>query len=145
MKKDMNYVVIPSMTGTDRDASITFINAVFQENENVKRYPDPDFGAWLFEEVYNRKKILAERRGVFRKKISCASCGTELNPELKTPMKIEYELKFKDFNPFVLQITVPSVVCPQCDKISGVDLDGSLNDQLNEAMIAAFKSENIKP
>jgi hypothetical protein len=144
--QEKSYISISSLSGADRNASITFVNATFRrESESVKRYPDPDFGAWLFEEIYYKKKVLAERRGVFKKKLFCSSCGAELNPELKTPMKIEYELRFKDFNPFIVQITIPSIVCPQCEKISGIDLDGSLNDQLNEAIIAAFASENIKP
>ena len=144
--KDKNYVSIPLMTGADGDALVTFINATFQKvNESVKRYPDPDFGGWLFEQIYYKKRILAERRGVIRKKLFCFSCGAELNPDFQAPKRIEYELKYKNFDSFVVQITIPSVICPQCNKISGVDLDGSLNNHLNEAIIAAFKSENIKP
>lgn len=134
------------MTGADGDASVMFVNATFQEvNETVKQYPDPDFGAWLFDEIYAKKRILAERRGILKKKLFCPSCSNELNPDLQAQKQIEYKLKYKDFNPFVVQITIPSVACPQCNKISGIDWDGSLNNHLNEAMIAAFKSENIKP
>ncbi len=146
IRKNRTYVSIPFMTGSDGDASVTFINATFQKvNESKKRYPDPDFGAWIFEQIYVTKKILAERRGAFKKKSFCPSCSTELFPELREPKQIEYELKYKDFDPFVIQITIPSVICPLCGRICGIDLDGSLNNHLNEAIIAAFRSENIKP
>jgi hypothetical protein len=145
-KKNNVYVSIPIMKGTEGDASITFVNATFQKvNESKKRYPDLDFGAWLIEQIYNEKKMMAERRGAFQKKLFCSSCGAELSPELREPKQIEYELAYKDFDPFVVQITIPSITCPQCSRICGVDLDGSLNNHLSEAIIAAFKSENIKP
>jgi hypothetical protein len=69
----------------------------------------------------------------------------ELSPELREPKQIEYELAYKDFDPFVIQITIPSIPCPQCSRICGIDSDGSLNNHLSEAIIAAFRSENIKP
>jgi hypothetical protein len=145
-RKNRTCVSIPLMTGSDGDMSVAFLNATFQKiNETKKRYPDPDFGVWLIEQIYNVKKIMAKRRGVFRKKSFCSSCGNELNPELRLPKQIDYELKYKDFDSFVLQIIIPSVTCPQCNKVSGIDLDGSLAYHLNEAIIAAFESENIKP
>ena len=134
------------MTGVDGDATVIFINATFQKvNETKKRYPDSDFGFWLIEEIYKNKKILADRQGTFKKKLFCSSCGTELNSDFRGPKQIEYELKYIDFDPFIMQVIIPSVECPQCKQICGIDLDGSLNNQLNEAIIAAFNSESIKP
>lgn len=145
-RKNRNYVVIPMMTGTDGDASVTFLNATFQKvNESKKRFPDPDFGAWLIEQIYSEKKMMAERRGAFKKKLYCPSCDGELSPEIREPKQIEYELQYHDFDPFKMQITIPSVVCPQCGKVCGMDLDGSLSNYLGDAIIAAFKSVNIKP
>jgi hypothetical protein len=111
----------------------------------MKRYPDPDFGAWLIEEIYNKKKIFAERRGLFKKRLLCSSCSTELSRDSQVPKQIEYELKYKNFTPFTVRISIPSVECPQCKKICGVDATGALGYHLNEAIIHAFKSENIKP
>ena len=49
------------MTGAAGDATITFINATFQvKNKSEKRYPAPDFGAWLVEQISNVNKLLAE-------------------------------------------------------------------------------------
>jgi hypothetical protein len=145
-RKNRAYVSIPLMTGSDGDVSVTFHHATLQQiKESKKRYPDPDFGSWLIEQIYNAKKIMAERKGAFKKRLFCSSCGAELSPEYLGPKQIELELRYKDFKPFVMQITIPSVACPQCNKVCGVDLDGSLNDHLSEAIIAAFRSENIKP
>lgn len=134
------------MTGTDEDASVTFINATFQKTSRpVKRYPAPDFGIWLIEQIYNENKVMAEKTGVLKNRLLCSSCGTELNHNDQLLRKIEYELKYNDFDPFTMQIAIPSIVCPQCSKICGVDLNGSLSYHLNEAIIRAFKSEKIKP
>ncbi len=144
--KDKEYISIPFITGTDGNATVTFIDVTFQKvNDTFNRYPDPEFGAWLIEQIFAKKKILAEKWGFFEKKLFCSSCRTELNPELQTPKRIDCELKYKDFDPFIAYITIPSVICPQCNRICGIDLDGSLSDHINEAIIAAFKSKNINP
>ena len=144
--KDKEYVTIPFMVGTDEDASVTFINTTFLKvNQTDNRYPDLDFGAWIIEQIYEKKKILATSRGIFKKILFCSSCHTKLDSELQALKQIECELKYKDFDPFFIHITIPSVICPQCNKICGIDLDGSLIDHINEATIAAFKSKNISP
>jgi len=143
--KNLDYTIIPFMRGTDGDASVVFVNTTFQVvNETEKRYPDPDFGAWLIDEIYNKKKIFAERKGLFKKRFFCAACGTEINLEKLSPKQIEYEIKYKHFNSFRLQISIPSVICPRCTRICGIDLDGSLTFHLNESILHAFKSNSIK-
>ena len=144
--KDKTYVSIPLMAGTDGDIAVEFINATFLVgNGQIKRYPDPDFGAWLMEEIYNKRKIFAEKRGFLKKKLLCSSCSTELDSFSRLPKQIEYEFKYKDLTPFIMRITIPSVECPHCKKMCGVDIDGSPGYHLNEAIIHAFESENIKP
>jgi heme/copper-type cytochrome/quinol oxidase subunit 4 len=145
-RKNRAYVSLPLLTGSDGDASVAFHNATFQKvNESGKRFPDPDFGAWLIKQIYQTNKILAESTGVLKRKFFCPSCGTELSPEGREQEQKEFELRYKDFAPFIMQITIPSVMCPQCSRICGIDLDGSLNYHLNEAILHAFGSENILP
>ena len=55
--KNKTYVTIPMITGTVGDVSMVFVNATFQKvNESKKRFPDPDFGAWLVEQIYHAKQ-----------------------------------------------------------------------------------------
>jgi hypothetical protein len=144
--KEKTYVVIPFMAGTDDDTAIVFINATFQiKDDLVKRYPHPEFGPWLIEQIYDVQKILAEKKGLFKKKYICPSCATELNPDSRRPIESNYELAFLDFAPFTVKITIPAVECPQCKKICGIDLKDSLGCHLNDAIIHAFDSQNIKP
>jgi hypothetical protein len=80
------------MTGTYADASIVFMNAIFLlENESKKRYPDPNFGPWLIEEIYDNKKLLALKKGVFNKKLFSPECNTELNLGFQSLKQIEFE------------------------------------------------------
>ncbi len=144
--KEKSFVSVPFMTGKHGEASVVLMNVTFVlENDLTKRYCDPDFGAWLLEEIYNRKRLFAVKKGFFKKSWWCPSCRTEICADTQAPHRIEYELKYKDFAPFSIQITIPSVECPECKKICGVDQNGSLGYHLNEAIIQAFKSENIKP
>ena len=141
------YVIVPTMTGTADDATVTFINATFQvKNKSEKRYPAPDFGSWLVEQISDVNKLLAESyRLFFKKKFYCPSCSTELNPNLRKPVETVYELKFHDFDPFTLKITCPSVECPKCRKTCGISTKGPPGSKVYEAILNAFAAENIKP
>ena len=141
------YVIVPIMTGTAGGATATFINATFQvKNKSEKRYPAPDFGSWLVEQISDVHKLLAEScRIFFKQKFYCPSCSTELDPNLRKPVETVYELKFHDFDPFTLKITFPSVECPECKKICGIDIKGPSGSTVYEAILNAFAAENIKP
>lgn len=97
------------------------------------------------DQIYNKKQILAKIKGLFKKRLLCSSCQTELDINPQEQRQIELDLQYKEFSPFKILITISSVICPQCNKICGVDLDGNKSYRLNEAVIAAFESENITP
>jgi hypothetical protein len=65
--------------------------------------------------------------------------------ESQTPRQIAYELQYKNFDPFTVKITLPTVECSQCKRVCGIDPNGSMNNHLGEAMVNAFRSQNIKP
>lgn len=139
------FISIPHIVGADDNVLVEFINATFQQKNTVtKKYPDPDFGAWLIEEIYNQRKIFAEKRGFKKKILLCPFCNTELNNDSPIPRMIENDFKYKDFSPFAMRITLPAIECPRCKKVCVADSSGLLSYHLNEAIIRAFKSENIK-
>jgi hypothetical protein len=143
---EKKFVVIPSMTGTDGEVSVTLSNATFQEkNDSTKTYAHPEFGPWLIEQIYREQKILAVKKGLFKKIYVCPNCSSELNPDLRKSMEISFDLKHLDFSQFNVKITIPSVECPQCKKVCGIDIKGSLDNHLAEALIHAFQSKNIVP
>jgi hypothetical protein len=140
------HVTIPYMYGFEDEVSITFLNATFHMKDGLaKTYPDPVFGEWLITEIYSQIEIFADKQGVFKKHYICSSCGHGLDTEAKRPMQAEYELQFKDFPVFTMRIGLPAVICNNCQKICGIDPDGRVSLKLNDAIINAFKSENIKP
>jgi hypothetical protein len=68
--KDKTYVTIPSMSGTDGDASVVLINATFQvENDSEKRFPHLEFGDNIivcpsgFKVIHNESIILGTIQG----------------------------------------------------------------------------------
>jgi|GEM_PF-3304194 hypothetical protein len=146
---DNKYIVIPIMTGTYKDATVTILNSTFQvKNESAKSYPAPDFGSWLVEQIYDVNKFLADARGFyvfFKKKFYCPSCSTQLDPGLRKPVETVYELKFRGFDPFTIKIVFPSVGCPKCGKVCGIDMNGSPGYDVSAAILQAFETEHIKP
>jgi hypothetical protein len=142
---DKTYLTIPYMAGTDGDILFAFINATFQaKTGSVKGYPGPDYGEWLIEEIY-RHLLLAEKQGLFKKRWLCPSCHADLGSVSPALKQVEYEFKYKNFPAFLVRMTVPFVECPQCMDSCGIDLQGSLSFHLQEAILRAFESENIKP
>jgi len=140
------WVKIPSMYGAVGESAVTFIDASFLTKDGiVKKYPDPDFGSLLITEIYDKIQIFAIKKGLFRKKYLCPSCGEELNLDAKRIIETEHKLRIKELPPFAIRISLPSVECSHCHKICGIDLDGTTSFNLNEAIIRAFDTENIKP
>ena len=134
------------MVGTDGEVSVALVNATFLEKDNfVRTYPDPEFGAWLIEQIHTEQKIFATKKGIFKKVYICPKCSSELNPDLLKPAENSFDLKYLDFAPFSVKITAPSVKCPQCNDVCGIDIKGSIDNHLAEALIHAFESQNVVP
>jgi hypothetical protein len=134
------------MSGVESLSAITFIDATFSTKDgDVKNYPAPIFGEWLITQIYEIIKRFAIKKGLFRKKFLCSGCLEELNVEIVRPIETEHQLQLDKFPPFRIRINLPSVECPHCRKICGIDLDGSASFNLNEAIMHAFESENIRP
>lgn len=86
--KTKTYIEIPFMTGSDGEATISFLNTAFLvKNDLEKQYPDPVFGEWLITEIYEKQKILAVKKGLIKKKFLCPRCKTELNLSLRSQLK----------------------------------------------------------
>jgi phage FluMu protein Com len=149
MMNEEVYVVIPLMTGAAGEASVTITNATFQiTSSSIKRYPEKDFGIWLVEQISEIRKYLAKTSGfygIIKKKYYCPSCSTKLDPNLRAPMETTFNLKYRDFTPFTLKITFPSIECPKCKKVSGIDIKDPPGSMVYKAILNAFSTENIKP
>lgn len=144
--KEKNYITIDNMAGKQGNILVGFLGTPFRfEDGKTTRYIDSNFGAWLIEEINNRRNLFCTRKGLLHKEFFCPSCQTRLNIKPTMQNQIEYNLEYKEYPSFKLQITLPSVICPECKKIIGIDIDGSLSYQLNEAIIQAFRSTNILP
>jgi hypothetical protein len=139
-------VVIPLISGSEEDVEAALVNATFQViDATTYKFPHPEFGAWLINEIFEKQKIMASAQGLFKKKFLCSSCRTELNPDMQSRGVMEFELKFKELNPFQIRITIPSVECGNCHKRNVVDTKGVYGFRLPEALLHAFQERNIKP
>lgn len=141
-------VVIPLLSGSDKDVEAVLVNATFQvKDASTYKYPHPDFGFWLVTEIFEKQKILAKAEGLFKKKFVCSSCRVDLNSESQAKGTIEFELKypFTELVPFQLRLTLPIVVCSSCGKKNVVDVRGVYNNRISEALLRVFESGHIIP
>lgn len=141
-------VILPLISGNEQDVEASLVNATFQVIDTSSyKFPHPEFGAWLINEIYANQKINAKKEGLFKKKYVCSSCQSELNPESQVRETLEFELKypFIEFAPFQLRLTLPIVVCGNCKKKNVVDTKGVYDFRVAEALMHAFQSQNIKP
>lgn len=144
--KEKDYITIDCMEGKDGNISVVFCGAPFRlEKDGTKRYIDPNFGAWLLEEIYRKNNLFCIKKGLFHKEWFCPSCQTKLNSNNTIQNQVEYKLEYKEYPSFTIQITLPSVICPECKKINAIDINGTLEYRVNEVIIQAFKSKNILP
>ena len=138
-------ITLSKLTGSDGAIKITMDKVTFQENEDHSlQFVHPEFAPWLSDQIFIWEKTLAIKQGLFRKKYYCSGCGAELDTSLRASVEASYQLEFSDYPPFSLNILMPGVICPQCQKACGIDLDNSFDYQITEALINIFKSANIK-
>jgi len=144
--KDKNFIKVNSLTGKNGDISVMFLGVTFRvENEKSIRFIDPNFGAWLLEKIYNQNSLFGIRKGFFHKEWFCPSCKTLLKTSKLIQNQFEFTFAYKEYPSFILQLTLPSIICSKCKRIIVIDKDGSLGYRLNEAIIQAFKTKNILP
>jgi hypothetical protein len=142
----IDHITIPYMEGHEDGVSIIFINATFKMKDGlVKKYPHPIFGEWLITEIFEKIKIFADKKGVFKKQYLCSACGNVLDPFSSRLMQPEYTIRFKELPPFTIRFRFPAVECSRCRKICGIDIDGKVGFNVAEAIIHAFQSESIQP
>jgi transcription elongation factor Elf1 len=139
-------VIIPEISGNEGEVEVSFTNSAFKTRDDLSfKYPEPDFGSWLLEELYESHKIFAGIRGVFKKKPFCPNCNAELTSVPSIVEQEEFELKFREFPTFHIKITLPWAKCPLCGRKYCLDTNGLMKFNVNEAIIDAFRSKNIKP
>lgn len=137
------YIQIPYIYGESGNVSVVFTNVTISVDERQKRHhPDPEYGPWLVEELEKKQKIFAVVKNT---RIICPACDTPLLSEISTSQTIECNIRYRDFDPFTLRITIPAVKCLGCGKVCAVEVNRNERFNLYEAMVRAFDSENIKP
>ena len=146
---DKRFVVIPSMTGNSGNTKVTINNATFLfVSEEIRRYPDRDFGVWLVEQIGRNKKYFAKEVGLFgiiKSKYYCAECSSQLNPKQRTIMEATINFQYREYEPFTINIVYPSIKCPKCNKVNGIAINDRKGNSIYGAINNAFTKENITP
>jgi uncharacterized protein YbaR (Trm112 family) len=115
-----------------------------RETSRGRRYPYPEFGAELVEALHG-KLVAPRHRGLIRSTLACPVCATRLDGLANQPIGIATEVALGSFPPVQVDLAIPGLFCPGC-RMQLVRLDDrSVDSNLGDALIAAFKSAGIKP
>lgn len=148
-KTECRLVEIPPFQGSDNEVGVTFFGLFCQAcsvGEHEKKYPYPDFGADLINEIYSSGAFPASKtKGfLFWKTQRCSRCGSEVDLQSKRQRKIEGRIALAKLPPFRLVIDGPVASCRRCGA-SEIYADDETSFQINEAIINAFETVKIKP
>lgn len=143
---DTEIITIPELSGASGQARVTFINAPFQcsRSKNRMKFVDGDFGHTLINEIYANQSRFTVLKGWPQPSHFCRRCDALLDVSHAQPQAYELDITLKRFEPFRLRIEVPAVICASCGAFNALDGEEITND-INEAMLSAFVSHNIKP
>jgi hypothetical protein len=143
------YIVIPKMVGEFGDVKVTITDATFKITKSKeKKYLDKDYGKWLVKQIYTNIENQAKTSnffGVGKITYFCSKCSTNLNTKIINSIEKEIKLSYKGFPQFIINFTLPSVICSKCGKESVIDTGSQPGSSVYGAINRAFDSEEIKP
>jgi hypothetical protein len=132
------------ITGRTSDVSVTLTDLSFRQTRNGIRYPYADFGS-DFIETLHRELVAPRRRGLLRSTLVCPRCDTTLDGVANERVAVTAEVALKRIPPIHVDLEMPGIRCPGCDRpVVRID-DRSVDSELSDALIAAFKSIGLEP
>ncbi|HEY7131097.1 MAG TPA: hypothetical protein VH440_02545 [Candidatus Limnocylindrales bacterium] len=136
---------IPRVSGRAADVSVTLAPMPFRQTESGRRFASPDFGPDFIVELHER--LPARRsRGLFRPKLVCPMCGTNLDAEPVGRMAVAVDVALKRLpSPIRVELEMPGVGCPGCHRTLVNSDDGNVDSDLSDALIDAFRAGDIRP
>jgi hypothetical protein len=140
------YIVIPLMKGNSGEVTATITNATFRIEKTQKRYVDKEYGKWLVQQIYNNIDNQAKTSGflgIIKNTYYCPKCSTNLDSNKRILAEKEFQLAYRNFQPFIIKITLPTVECSKCGKESVIDTSSQPGSSVYGAIIRAFESEDI--
>ena len=132
------------VTGQAHDITVTLTNLSYRQTDKGKRYAYGEFGSEFLQALHEALPA-PRRRGLIRSTLVCPVCEAPLGGIAVQPVAVSAEVVLKRIPPIRVDLEMPGIKCPGCDR-SLVDIDDrDLQSDLSDALIAAFATVSLKP
>ncbi|MBT3362405.1 MAG: hypothetical protein HN929_09590 [Chloroflexi bacterium] len=143
MGKDQ-IIIMDRIEGKAGKAFVVFTNLpVWASEDGSKKRMDVDISVAPFDEINKNQPVFAKKKGAFKKKYSCRSCGEALDISAAVPMDFTFDVACNQFPTFTFAMNVPGVVCGVCGIGNAVSA-GGIEEEIGSAIIEAVNSNSIE-
>jgi hypothetical protein len=132
------------VSGRARDVSVTLTDLSCRQTSTGRRFPYPDFGS-DFIEALHRALVAPRTLGLFRWRQVCPWCDTSLAGIAVEPVPITTEIALTRIPPIRVDLKMPGIKCPGCDRSLVMIDDRGLDSDLSDALIDAFRAASLVP
>jgi hypothetical protein len=135
---------LDTIAGRAGDVAVILHGLTYRDTRSGRRFPYGEFGP-DFIEALHRGLVRPRGGGLFRTRISCPSCDTELDDHQRVPVDAATDVALRRIPPIGVDVTMPGLVCPRCGTRVVCMHDRNVESDLSDALIAAFDSAGVKP
>ena len=132
------------VTGRAHGITVTLTNLSYRQANTEKKYAYGEFGSEFLQALHEALPA-PRRRGLIRSTLVCPVCETPLGRIADRPVAVSAEVALRKIPPIRVDLEMPGIKCPGCDR-SIVDIDDrDLQSDLSDALIDAFAAVSLKP
>jgi hypothetical protein len=132
------------VTGQAHDITVTLTNLSYRDTGSEKKYAYGEFGPDFIVALYDALPA-PRRRGLLRSTLICPVCDAALDANAIQPVKVVAEVALRKVPPIGVDLEMPGLKCPSCDRSLVKSYDRDLQSDLSDALIDAFATVGLKP
>jgi hypothetical protein len=132
------------ISGRANQVFVTLTDVSFRRTDKGARYAYGEFGSDLIQALHDQL-VRPKRRGLLRLKLGCPGCERPLDDVAIGEVTVATDIDLRKIPSIHLDLTMPGVVCPGCDRRLVMMHDNNIQSDLSDALIDAFDQAGLKP
>lgn len=132
------------ISGQSQEVKLTLTGLSFRLTSAGRRYAYADFGS-DFIQALHKQLVGPRRRGLIRSTFHCPPCGRSLDGVTIGHVNVATDVDLPRIPPIHLDLDMPGMVCPGCDRRLVMIDDRNVQSDLSDALIDAFNQSGLAP
>ena len=141
---DVAFERFGPIVGQSQQVKVTLTGLSFRQTSKGLRYAYPDFGS-DFIQALHKQLVGPRRRGLIRSTLLCPSCERSLDGLAVGRVAVETDVDLSRIPAIHLDLEMPGMVCPGCDRRLVMIDDRNVQSDLSDALIDAFNQSGMSP